>query len=212
MRTFKIDKDYYTEGEVIFKKNNVTINPGMTILVGCNGTGKTTLLNHISEELRSNNIKYLKFNNLTDGGNNAKDKALNIDNDMLLLATLATSSEGENIKINISNFATKLGKFFSTYKNEKELWVLLDAIDSGLSIDNIDEIKEFIPFILDHEGNGKIKDIYFVISANSYELARGKKCFDVYNCEYITFKDYENYRNFILKSREIKDKRYEATE
>ena len=41
-------------------------------------------------------------------------------------------------------------------------------------------------------------------------MARGEKCFDTWLCKYIDIKSYEEYREFILKSRERKDKR-EAT-
>ena len=51
--------------------------------------------------------------------------------------------------------------------------------------------------------------LFIVITANEYELCRRNKCFDVNSGEYIEFKDYEDYRKFILKSREKKDKRYE---
>ena len=34
MREFKLIRDYYEEDEKIFKKNNIAIKPGVTILVG----------------------------------------------------------------------------------------------------------------------------------------------------------------------------------
>lgn len=40
-------------------------------------------------------------------------------------------------------------------------------------------------------------------------MANGEQCLDVYNGEYVTFKDYGEYKEFILKTRERKDKRYE---
>ena len=52
------------------------------------------------------------------------------------------------------------------------------------------------------------EDTVIVVSANEYEMARGENCFDVYNGKYIKFKDYEEYRQFILDSKEIKEKRY----
>ena len=45
MRKFKIDRDYNGLGCNIYQKGTVTINPGVTVLVGCNGIGKTTLAN-----------------------------------------------------------------------------------------------------------------------------------------------------------------------
>ena len=93
-----------------------------------------------------------------------------------------------------------------TNPDAKELWFLFDGIDSGFSIDNIiDFKKQLIPLVTE---NNAEKDIYFIISANVYEFAREENCFDVINGKYITFSDYEDYRSFILKSKEEKLKRY----
>lgn len=56
------------------------------------------------------------------------------------------------------------------------------------------------------------KDIYILVTANEYEMARGEKCFDVVGCRYVGVKSYERYRNLVLKSREYKDARIEAAE
>lgn len=83
----------------------------------------------------------------------------------------------------------------------------MDAVDSGLSIDAVVDIKEgLFNTILNHYAD---RDIYIVASANEYELVRGEKCFDVVNCKYVPIKSYEKYRSVILRSREIKNKRYE---
>jgi hypothetical protein len=55
------------------------------------------------------------------------------------------------------------------------------------------------------ENKQENQDIYIVISANEYELARCEKCFDVQNCKYREFKTYDSFRKFILKSREKRD-------
>lgn len=54
----------------------------------------------------------------------------------------------------------------------------------------------------------KKKDVYIVVSANAYEMARGENCFDVVNGRYISIKSYEKYRSVVLKSRDKKNKRY----
>ena len=78
-----------------------------------------------------------------------------------------------------------------------------------MSVDNIVDIKEYLfKTILKHNyGN----EIYIVISANEYEMARGEQCFNVYNGKYVTFKDYEDYRNLVLQSKEWKNLRSETT-
>lgn len=228
-----INKGYHDENETLYKKKSIEIKPGVTILAGCNGIGKTTLLHQIKASLEKDKIPCLMFDNLHDGGSNAVSYYASLD-DFATMSTLMCSSEGENIYINISNLAAQLGNFVRTgdsSKNDRyeklaraienlvnkenkpqkevkipdERWILLDAIDSGFSVDNIVDLKEdLFNTILEHNfGN----EIYIVISANEYELCRGEQCFDVYNGKYITFKDYEDYREFILKSREWKENR-----
>ena len=229
-RKFKLFKNYYEENDKLYKKSSITINSGITVFVGCNGIGKTTLFRQIISQLKEQNIPYLKFDNLQDGGANARESA-GFFGDFNFVATALQSSEGENIIMNVRNLASRLGQFVKTgedpkgkyesklanavfgmqddnaIKNNipKERWILLDAIDSGLSVDNIVDIKEqLFKTILEHNFDN---DIYIVVSANEYEMARNENCFDVYNGKYINFKDYDDYRDFILKSKEQKLKR-----
>ena len=228
-----INKGYYDENEVLYKKKSIEIKPGITVLAGCNGIGKTTLLHQIESFLKKENIPCLMFDNLHDGGQNSISYHASLD-DFATMSTLMCSSEGESIYINISNLAARLGNFVKTGDNSKndkyeklaraieslvneekepkkevkipdERWILLDAIDSGFSVDNIVDLKEdlFKTILKYNFGN----EIYIIVSANEYELCRGEQCFDVYNGKYTTFKDYEDYRDFILKSREGKEKR-----
>lgn len=97
-------------------------------------------------------------------------------------------------------------------ENEKELsnerWFLFDAIDSGLSTDNVIELKEYLfKQIFD---NSDEKEIYIVVSANEYEMANGEQCFDVMEGKYITFKNYDEYKQMILNSRTKKEERYKV--
>ena len=83
----------------------------------------------------------------------------------------------------------------------------MDAIDS-LSINTIDELKRKLFDLALKDAKRLNKKLYIFISANDYEFANGEQCLDVYNNKYITFKDYEEYKKFILKTSEIKSKRY----
>lgn len=85
-------------------------------------------------------------------------------------------------------------------------FLLLDAVDSGYSIDNVIELKELFKLILKDSEEHDVHT-YIIVSANEYELANSENCFDVANGKYITFANYEEYRKFILKSRELKNKR-----
>lgn len=138
------------------------------------------------------------------------------------------SSEGENISLNLSKIASKLRKFVETGDNgdrfnalaktlalkddneennvSNERWILLDAMDSGYSIDNVIEMKDFFDLVIKDAKEFGI-ELYIVISSNEYELAHESKCFDVMEGKYIQFASYEDYKKFILRTREKKDKR-----
>jgi hypothetical protein len=92
--------------------------------------------------------------------------------------------------------------------NCKERVLLFDAVDSGLSVDSIVEVKEMFTAIEEYSKQMGM-DVYIVIAANEYELARNSNCFDVNDGKYVTFADYEEYRNFIINSRLKKEKRIE---
>ena len=234
IRKFELERDYYDEGFNLYKKKTITIKPGVTVLVGCNGIGKSTLLSQIKDSLKKDNVPCISFDNLKDGGGHAVSEASFYGN-FGFMATAICSSEGENIVMNMGNLAARLGKFVKEGEDPKEKkhtklarsiaqingeeikeceipkerWILLDAVDSGLSVDNIVDIKEdLFKTILEYNyGN----EIYIVISANEYEMARGEQCFDVYNGKYVTFKDYEEYRDLVLQSKEWKNHRSETT-
>lgn len=227
-REFVLLKDYYEEGQSLYKKEAITIKPGVTVLVGCNGIGKTTLLHQMRDRLKKQNIPYIEYDNLHEGGKESISEAAFYEN-FQFMATAMQSSEGENIILNMNKLAMELGQFVKTgmpiEKNPfikafkslndtedvkhgilPERWILLDAVDSGLSVDNIVDVKKYLfETILEHNyGN----EIYIVVSANEYEMARGEQCFDVYNGNYVTFENYEEYRNMILESKKWKEERF----
>lgn len=233
MRKIKLWKDPYDTGTDFFQKNTVSLKPGVTVLVGCNGIGKTTFMKNIQENLKKNDIPVMRFDNLTEGGSNSRSESC-FEGDFEFMTVSMCSSEGENIVLNTMKLAVKIGGFiktgiydtkanrfvkaFATGLNRNteekkvlsnERWILLDAIDSGLSVDNIVDLKEdLFKTIMEYDDG---KEIYIIVSANEYEMANGESCFDVYHGEYLTLKDYEEYRQFILDSRKWKDER-EVTE
>lgn len=204
-RKFKIDNDAYGEGIKMYNKATIELVPGITVLIGCNGAGKSTLLKQLYGIVQKENIPCVMFDNLKDGGSNARSKA-GFYGDITFLATSMCSSEGENIALNMGNFAKMIGSMFRNNPNDNEYWIFADAVDSGFSIDNVVELKDkLFKLILDIH---KDKEVYIVITANAYEMARGEQCFDVINGKYVSIKSYEKYRSVILKSRDKKDARY----
>lgn len=204
-RKFKIDNDAYVEGIKMYNKATIEIVSGVTVLVGCNGAGKSTLLKQLYRMVQKENIPCVMFDNLKDGGDRARMNA-EFCGDMTFLGTSLCSSEGENIRLNMQRFSDMIIKMFKNNPQDQEYWIFADAVDSGFSIDNIVELKEnLFGEILDVN---KKKDVYIVVSANAYEMARGENCFDVVNGRYVPIKSYEKYRSVVLKSRDKKNKRY----
>lgn len=203
--TIKIHPNYLGIGKM-YDKKELDIYPGLTVLVGCNGYGKSTMISQIIESLRKQNIKYMHFNNLTDGGFNAMQDLLSmgyVDD----LCRMAVSSEGEKIYDNLGKLAQNIGAKLSKMNSGESLVVLCDAVDSGFSIDNILEMKDALKLITIKEKELHNIDVYFVLSANSFELAHSEKCIDVKKCEYIKFSTYDEYFVFVMKTRKIKNAR-----
>lgn len=209
MKKITVWKDPYDNGYDLCEKRTIHLEEGVTVLVGCNGIGKSTLLHNIKQQIRKEKIKFVEFDNLHEGGSNARSESL-LYGDMSFLATSVCSSEGENIVMNMGKQAAKMGDYVRKNPDQEEYWFLLDAIDSGLSIDNIVDIKEeLFKTIIEHN---KGKRIYIIVSANEYELCNGENCLDVFHGKYIKFANYEEYRKFILDSKEWKRQREDNTE
>ena len=114
-------------------------------------------------------------------------------------------------------FDTRKNRFANIFRKndgeeEKEVCnkrvLLFDAVDSGLSVDSIVEIKAVFDTVLKEAAELGV-ELYLIISANEYELARGTRCFNVNDGKYIEFADYEDYRAFVINSRKKKEKRIE---
>ena len=228
-KDIKTWRNPYDNGFSTTRLKNITIKSGVTILVGCNGAGKTTLIKNITEQLKKENTPYYVFDNLYSGGKKLVSEMM-YNNNIEKAALILSSSEGENINNNICDILEKAiyfikfgdsniyetNKFLNFFRNinqdeepiiSNERWFLFDAIDSGYSIDNIVELKETFNLMIS-DAKKMNKDLYIIVSANSYEMANNENCFNVMSGKYIRFKDYNEYKKFIIKTRKRKEKRY----
>lgn len=204
MRSIHIDRDPMGTGEYIFDRSSFSFKSGVTILVGANGTGKTTLLKMLRDQLEKENIPYISHDNLREGAEYMTSVSLERGRTEVA-ATLMCSSEGEGIIICIGERAAQIGSFVRAHPDAEEMWFLFDACDSGLDIKNIRDLKTYLfnEVLKDRKG----KQVYIVAAANSYEMARGERCMDARTGNYMRFGTYEEYADFIVKSAEEKNKR-----
>lgn len=210
MEVVTIPKHYHGEDVPdITTKGKVILNPGLTILIGCNGSGKTTLISMIKEHCDEKDIPYISYDNYSMGGHTAKRTYLDLG-DMESLATAAMSSEGEEIMVNLGNFASKMGRFVNKHValKTKELFIFIDGLGSGMSLDCLRDVKKSLfSLVLDNCADSGIQ-LYLIVSTNMYELAKDERCLDVSTMLYHEPKCYEDYETLVLNTRRIKDFRY----
>ena len=213
--------DPICSGRKLFTRKNIILHPNrLTPLIGCNGAGKSTTLTMIEEAVKEARYPVIKYDNLQDGGHNSiSEFAFNQDYESM--AGLIMSSEGEAIaqnvfpKLNIIADILK-GKYIrndkcNLFRSTDRVFVLMDAVDSGFSVDNLHFLKLRLEELIDLAKQNN-KYLYIVICANSFEFASGEDCYNVQRSEYVHFgpDDYQLYKDYILKSRERIIKQWNA--
>lgn len=212
--TFTLEStDPMNSGRRLYTKKSMTFRANrITPLVGCNGIGKTTLLTIIKDILEDNHYFVYTYDNMHDGERNAKSEAVENFNkpDWERYSQLMSSSEGENIQFLSLEYMHKIepvirgeiirDSSMHKFRDADHIFLLLDAVDSGSSIDNIININYHLKSLIElaYEYN---KYLYIIVAANSYELARNQICWDVARSKDVVFSDYEQYRKFIIETR-----------
>lgn len=229
MKWIRTWRDPYGLGFSTTGPKKVCFEPGLTVLVGCNGSGKSTLLRNVRDELEKEGVPCLLYDDRQSGSSVSAERKM-FYGDVEGAVRMMTSSEGEKIRLGIGDQASSMREFILYGRKQRsrledalaaaggheirekdhgdERWVLMDAVDSGYSVDNVLELKSFFGLMSkDATDNGKT--LYIVVSANEYELAASERCMDVMAGKEVFFKDYAEYREFILKTRKKKEKRME---
>lgn len=203
-RTFSIEKYPFDDSTQVFKKSKIILNSGVTILVGCNGIGKSTLIRRIKSALSKENIPVFMYDNLAEGDVYARTKSA-FYGQWELFSEQFSASEGEAIFLNLCAVTREIGAFVRNNKNTDELWILFDAIDSGLSIDQIREVKEYLIHFIHNDIQNNGIEPYIIVSSNEYEMCIDENCFDIAEGEYCRFKTYDAYSKCVMKSRDLKN-------
>lgn len=200
-------KTYY-DPDSTNKGKFYTFHPGFTCLVGPNGSGKTTVLKQIKDccERNSDLYKVVRYDNMRDGGTKSINR-YHMNNNISYSASILTSSEGEGIMINFSDFAKKCGEATRECKKyNKSLVILIDGFDSGTSIDKIEEFREFfVETAINHCKSENI-EVYIIATANSYAMVdRMADCVIAKNGRHRTFRTYNYFKRFILDNVDSED-------
>lgn len=175
----------------LHKGFDLTLKPGFTALVGPNGAGKTTLLSQLKTYANQNNIPVWHYSNRREGRHMAEAAAL--ENRLDFVAASLTASEGEQVAMHFRYTIRSLPGFVRIASGP--VFILLDAIDSGASIDRARKLREFFDYVIDTEAD---REVYIIMAVNHFELARNADCVHTRTGEHMTFPDYETYARFIL--------------
>ena len=209
MRMFHVPRDYWQFGQPIFNRTRLIFEPGRTVLVGANGTGKSTLMRAMEDQLKKAKISVRRFDSQGNDSAHNLMEMFQFQGNVAGLAETATSSEGEKMNIGLLRFVGNLRQLIEQAGDE--CWILLDGLDSGYSIDNVIEWKHLLKLI-ERDAEEKSVRLYVVWTANTYEAAAGERCLDPKTGKYVEFDSYDQYRDFIIASRRRKDKRDGAGE
>lgn len=191
----------------LYTHKEFTLYPGLNSLVGCNGSGKSTLIDmYVKPYVKKNNIEYIYWNDRVNGGSHLMQKLLYYS-DMSGLCSMVVSSEGERIAYGLLDIFRNIGKGFRACRG-KDFIIMFDAIDSGMSVDEIIETRSVILDIVIPDAESLNVTPYFVIAANNYEWCADPRIhnIEIQTGKIVNINSYEDYRNIIIKSRERKNK------
>lgn len=189
----------------VLRKKTIDILPGLTVLIGCNGAGKTTILDGIEQACScKDDVLCLSYNDRSQGGSLLVDYFL-MKQDSSSAASMVFASEGERIVAGIWHFVQGLGKKLQDAAG-KDVVFIFDAVDSGMSLDVISDFKAMLHRSIEQRSFA-CRELYIIVAAISYGMCRGERCFDVSTWKYHENLSWDQYEKLILKSRKWKEKR-----
>ena len=192
MLEIKVYDDYN-----LYKKHTFEFDEGITCLIGKNDSGKSTLLRMMQEILKPKNCFY--YTN-EESEKDAMSKFA-FYGDFEKLCRNFGSSEGQNIRNNFYDVVGGIRDYILKMKakNKKQVVILLDGLDSGISLDYVIELKkDLFPLILQDCKDNQL-ECYILIAANNYEFCSDTDCVRVSDAKHFRFNNYNEFRKIYVR-------------
>lgn len=205
-------------GEKMFPRTKLTITNTVTYISGPNGSGKSTLMNMFVKHLQKSrarefnmhkpswkfmigddvnaSVGFIHYNIHQDSHqNNMASKLFHGDIDAVSMQM--SMSEGQNQLMTLSTIFDAAQHVAKYETHIKQLIVLVDGIDSGLSVDMAGFIRETVWDKIEqvHKHRDDL-DFYLVFTANNYELVRDRTG-DIIDPQTFKTVEYESYDDYV---------------
>ena len=203
-----IDQYGYSETK-LYEYDSVCLEPGVIFLVGCNGSGKTTIMHQIekyvkhSDDLSNVAVIFFKCNESM----NVVNETFMTGSDIELGATILSSSEGERMSMALTR---AFNRMWDQCKNSKihSVIFMLDSLDSGVDIPTLRMIRGVLDETINIAKDEFDTELYILVSANDYALVENRKCLDVRTGKTLIFHSWTDYAEFCEESNKFKQDRY----
>lgn len=197
----------------LYTRKTFTFEPGINVLTGCNGSGKSTLIDNIKYYLRENENNYIYFDRVAEC-RDLKERCFRSGKPEFMFRAMC-SSEGEYNTLAFEAILYQINQYVNSIGDCIEnKFILIDAFDSGLSIDMIRDIMALIKDAFIPEANACFEkanhpenNLYIIIAANNFETVRNQRCIDVRTAAIKQFTSYEEYEEYVFETRKRKNKR-----
>ncbi len=157
----EIKLEQVSERRKLYENTDLKIEPGINILIGNNGAGKTYCLSQIK-----NKYKHALLIDIVD---ETKKNTVEIQPDVDI-GRWFCASEGQRVYDNLERLSGTVGAYITACKKKNvNPIVLIDGADSGVSTDLIQIIRSFLILVKDDCDTNKM-EAYIICTANNYEL------------------------------------------
>lgn len=182
-----INTDPYQQGQPLFARSTVVINPGLTFLVGCNGAGKTAFLQEVEEACRQDgNYRVEKFDPLLD----------------------APAAEGEIYASSFAHFVEQIYKQVQEIDKDEKIVVLADLSQSGVTADAISNLKDKLNSRVLPTVTSRGLTFYMIVAASDFEFFLDEESMDVQTFNRLRFNNYTGFKKYLVNSQVAREKRY----